>query len=668
MLHHGRTGRLARRLFAVIGAWLVAYELNVVLFDGPGSSLLASRFTHDVELLVASGLCLWAAVRNRGERLAWLLLGAGALAWTLGEIYYTAVLWEDSSPPVPSPADAGYLSFSVLTLAGLVLLARPRWRGAPRGLWADGAIAALAVAGACAAIVFETVLESVSGAPLSVALNLAYALVDLVLIGVIVGTVAGTGWRWDRRWALLALGILIFWVADSYYLVQTAQGTYASGGWFDAGWWAGLTLIAAAAWQPAGAEAPQGEAEGMRFVAVPLAFGAVGIGVLVYGCLSHINAVAIALGAASLIAVMARLILTFRDNVAVLRSSRDEALTDMLTGLGNRRALAQCLEAELVHACEDTPLVLVLLDLDGFKHYNDTFGHPAGDALLVRLGANLSRFLAGRGHAFRMGGDEFCALFRAGSDLAPALVAGSAAALSEHGEGFTVTSSYGAIVLPRETADAIEALRIADQRMYARKNAGRMSAGRQSRDVLLRALAERNPDLGAHLDGVAELAEATAIRLGLSGDEVGQIRQAAELHDVGKVAIPDAILAKPGALEEHEWQFVCRHTLIGERIIAAAPALEPVAALVRSSHEHWDGSGYPDALAEEAIPLGSRIVAVADAFDAMTSNRAYRPACSPSQALEELVRCAGTQFDPLVVSAFRAAWAERRAGAVAVAA
>jgi diguanylate cyclase (GGDEF)-like protein len=380
------------------------------------------------------------------------------------------------------------------------------------------------------------------------------------------------------------------------------------------------------------------------------------------------NAVAIALGAASLIAVMARLILTFRDNVAMLRSSRDEALTDMLTGLGNRRALAQRLESELVGAREDKPLVLVLLDLDGFKHYNDTYGHPAGDALLVRLGASLSRFLEGHGHAFRMGGDEFCALFCAEPELAGALIEGAAASLSEHGEGFTVSSSYGAIVLPRETADATEALRIADQRMYARKNADRMSAGRQSRDVLLRALAERNPALGAHLDGVAALAEATAIRLGLSHEEIGQIRQAAELHDVGKVAIPDAILVKPGPLDEVEWQFIRRHTLIGERIIAAAPALEPVAELVRSSHEHWDGSGYPDALAEDAIPLGSRIVAVADAFDAMTSDRSYRPACPAPRALAELQRCAGSQFDPDVVQAFCAAWAERHAGAAAVAA
>ena len=137
--------------------------------------------------------------------------------------------------------------------------------------------------------------------------------------------------------------------------------------------------------------------------------------------------------------------------------------------------------------------MLVLFDLDGFKHYNDTFGHPAGDSLLVRLGGSLDAFVQGGGRAFRMGGDEFCALFAPGAQLPDGLVLGAAAALSEHGEGFSIGCSYGAIELPREAEDVAEALRIADQRMYAQKNAGRTSASRQSKDVLLRALAERDP-------------------------------------------------------------------------------------------------------------------------------------------------------------------------------
>jgi two-component system cell cycle response regulator len=194
--------------------------------------------------------------------------------------------------------------------------------------------------------------------------------------------------------------------------------------------------------------------------------------------------------------------------------------------------------------------------------------------------------------------------------------------------------------------------------MYANKHAGRTSAGRQSKDVLLRALAERHPELGTHAETVA-LAADTAEALGLPADEVEQVRHASELHDVGKVAIPDAILGKPGPLTAEEWEFVHRHPVIGERIILAAPALARVATLVRASHERWDGAGYPDGLANERIPVGARIVAVADAFAAMTAGRPYRARRTAAEALDELRRHAGTQFDPVVVDAWCAAHARR---------
>jgi two-component system, cell cycle response regulator len=158
---------------------------------------------------------------------------------------------------------------------------------------------------------------------------------------------------------------------------------------------------------------------------------------------------------------------------------------------------------------------------------------------------------------------------------------------------------------------------------------------------------------------------ATAEALGLSPEEVEHVRHASELHDVGKVAIPDAILGKPGPLTVEEWAFVRRHPIIGERIILAAPALARVATLVRSSHERWDGAGYPDALAGDRIPVGARIVAVADAFAAMTAGRPYRPARTPDDALDELRREAGAQFDPAVVDAWCAAHERRGLPAVA---
>ncbi len=564
---------------------------------------------------------------------------------------------------MPSPADAGYLLMPPLMLIGVLLLLRSRTRAVPLTLLADGLTAALAIAALSAAIVFQTALDAASGDPLGVATTLAYPLSDLILGGFVIGALAGTGWRLDRTWALLGVGILTFWLADSLYLVQVADGVYESSSWFDAGWWIGLTLVAVAAWQPPdGAEARE---EGIRLIVMPLSFAVAGLGLLIYGCFAELNVLAVTLAAAAMVAVMGRLIFTFRDNVRMLLVSRQEAHHDALTGLLNRRALTRDLARSIARADHERPLVLVIFDLDGFKLYNDTFGHPAGDALLTRLSLNLADYLDGRGTAYRMGGDEFCALFEPGGQVIEPIIQGAAHALSEHGEGFSISSSYGSIVLPLETDDAADALRVADRRMYANKHGNRASASRQSKDVLVRALAERNPDLSSHMHDVAGLAERVARKLALSEDEVANVRHAAELHDVGKVAVPDDILSKPGPLDEEEFAFIRRHTLIGERIISAAPALSEVARLVRSSHERWDGAGYPDGLAGEEIPLASRIVFAADAFDAMTSTRPYNQPRSAEEAIRELRACAGTQFDPVVVEAFRAVWDEAAAEAQA---
>jgi HD-GYP domain-containing protein (c-di-GMP phosphodiesterase class II) len=234
----------------------------------------------------------------------------------------------------------------------------------------------------------------------------------------------------------------------------------------------------------------------------------------------------------------------------------------------------------------------------------------------------------------------------------------ASAALTEEGEGFSVGCSYGAVLLPAEADGLTEALRVADDRMYLHKQRNRPGADRQSIDVLVSVLEERDSRLAHHLADVAEMAEAVARRRHVAAPQLQTIRQAAELHDVGKLAIPEEILGKPGPLTEDEWEFVRRHTLIGERILGAAPALGAAAKIVRSTHERWDGTGYPDALAGPEIPLGARIVFVCDAFDAMTTGRPYSPALTREQALRELFRCAGTQFDPEVVEAFAAVQGE----------
>ena len=233
----------------------------------------------------------------------------------------------------------------------MVTLVRARAKLSP-ALLVDGIAAALAVASLSAAIVLQAVLEEVEGDAVTVATALAYPITDCVLLAVGVGALAGTGWRLDRTWALLAAGILAFWFADSMYLVRTAQGVYEAGGWFDAGWWAGLTLIAAAAWQTPPARRVRCTGDSLRLLIAPLVSGAVGLELLVYASMGDLNPLAVGLAAAALVFVMIRLTLTFRQNVGILRASRDEALTDALTGLGNRRALSRELDDALAVAAQ----------------------------------------------------------------------------------------------------------------------------------------------------------------------------------------------------------------------------------------------------------------------------------------------------------------------------
>jgi diguanylate cyclase (GGDEF)-like protein/PAS domain S-box-containing protein len=336
-----------------------------------------------------------------------------------------------------------------------------------------------------------------------------------------------------------------------------------------------------------------------------------------------------------------------------------EAHHDALTGLPNRRSLVEDLEERVRNANAERPLPLLLFDLDGFKAYNDTFGHPAGDALLRRVGQRLQKAVRESGTAYRMGGDEFCVLARDGTADMDGIIVAATEALTIKGDGFTVSSSIGSVLLPTEATTASEALGTADRRMYAHKRSARSSPGRQSTDVLLRVLSERDPTLGDHLDDVTALCEAVAVRLEMREDELDPLLQAASLHDVGKAAIPDDILQKDGPLDVEEWSLMRQHTLIGERILDAAPALSRAAKLVRWSHERWDGHGYPDGIADEKIPLGSRIIAVCDAFAAMTADRPYRKAMTATAAVSELEKCAGAQFDAAVVRAFVSALAER---------
>jgi two-component system cell cycle response regulator len=636
-------------LVALIAGTVLLHAIDIVFHPmSSGVSELLQKFALCSTFFGAAGLCVMKGRVSRDDRSAWWLFALALALWATAELYYSIVLAGMKEMPYPSIADGFWLAFYLPAYAAFYKLLRKRAGSFGKGVLLDALVGGLGVGGAGAALVLGIILQDTSGTVAATVTNVAYPVGDLGLLALVVGAMTVVGWKASGVWRWIASAFVIFAVSDSIYLVQIAHGTYALGGILDLGWPMSAVLVSLAAWLPEARSRP-----GVRTrttIVVPAVFGFAALALLVIDHFVHQNPVALGLATGSIVVLLVRLYFSVNQNARLAAHSRHEATTDALTGLGNRRQLAADLTAHLDDLDPARPLMLTLFDLDGFKQYNDTFGHPAGDQLLVRLGARLRELLAEHGTAYRMGGDEFCALWNLSEDDSTwdTTVEAVASALSEHGEAFSIGCSHGSVLLPNETTNPIDALRIADRRMYIGKGSGRASAGRQSSDVLLRALGERDSELGVHLGGVAELASATATRLGVPQEDMEAVWQTALLHDVGKVAIPDEILSKPGPLDESEWAFMKRHTIIGERIISAAPALAVVARLVRSTHERYDGSGYPDALAGDVIPLIARIVAVCDAYEAMVTRRTYRDAREPSAAIDELRRCSGTQFDPEV--------------------
>lgn len=401
---------------------------------------------------------------------------------------------------------------------------------------------------------------------------------------------------------------------------------------------------------------------GWRSLIAPLLFVVVAISLLIYDHLNHqMPPVVFWLTLGLIVTVFGRMLETNRRQRLALEQRELETFNDRVTGLPNRRTLNA--DIELALRAPDAARALVLLEVDELQTYGDRFGYAAAEEMLRRIAHCLIATVEPLGGtAYRFDDGRFAVLVPASEQQLGEVVLVATASLRDD-ENVPIGRTYGEVAIPGDAHDAETAFQVAGQRLVVHKQSQHHSARRQAHAVLVAALSARRPELRDHLRAVTYRAISLARRLGLSREGIDDVALAAELQDVGLLAIPEAILEKEDGLDEAETAMLHRHPLEGEKLIAAAPGLVPVARLVRSSYERCDGSGYPDGLTIDSIPLGSRIIAAAVAYAALTSNRPYREALTSTEALAELRRCAGTQFDPQVVEALAADLTEEAAPA-----
>jgi two-component system, cell cycle response regulator len=441
----------------------------VLAFDPGGAALedFFSTWVYNSLIAAAAVLCAIRAVAVPAERIVWVLVALALTCWTASELHFELFLAHEENTPFPSVGDWLFLAFYPLVYAAFVLLARRRIREFQSSLWLDGLIASLGVGAVTGTIVTPYITLDGSDT-LGAAVNIAYGVGDMLLLSVVVGVFSLTAWRPGRPWALLGIGLSLVAVADIAFFVLSATDVYSEGSLLDLLWPAAMLTIGYAAWQ---AIPPRRDIrlDGARLFVVPCLVAMLALAVLAVGSFKVLSPVAPVLATATLALVIVRLAVTLAENQRRLATSRREAHTDALTRLGNRRRLAHDLEEELEQALRDSQGALLLFDLDGFKAFNDRFGHPAGDALLARLGEGLRKAVRDGARAYRLGGDEFCVLVPAGSPDLAKIERAAADALRERGDDYSVAASSGKVIFPAEGTTFAQVMSVADARLYVDK-------------------------------------------------------------------------------------------------------------------------------------------------------------------------------------------------------
>lgn len=467
---------LSRALRAAIGVVLFGGTALFVLHNwlglgGPGVDTIINEALFDAIVLSAGLACVMRALRGGPERAAWFLIGATILLQAATEFYWTATYASDPNPPYPSAADIGWLAFYPLAATAIVLMVRARAQALNWRLWTDGLIAGLGTAALGAAFVFEFVADRTSGTLPQEVVTLAYPLGDITMLALVVGVIALTRWRPGRTWSLLLAGLVALVFADIANSLQSTGIEISDEDWVQPIYLLGAACIGTEAWQlRAEPIRPATRSSDWQELMVPALFALVTVSLFLIQYLGAVSALTAILSAATMLAIIARLAIGVLENKRLLEAVR----TDPLTGLGNQGGLQVDLARRCRQAAEE-PVTLLLLDLNGFKHFNDTFGHLAGDEMLARLGSQLRSAIDADGSAYRVGGDEFAVLVECAPDRTEEVTGAAAEALTAVGEDFRVGAAWGAAAIPAEAATPETALQLADARMYAQKDSRRLS-------------------------------------------------------------------------------------------------------------------------------------------------------------------------------------------------
>jgi diguanylate cyclase (GGDEF)-like protein len=691
----------SRPLLAIVGAYLAAYAgWQLFRWGGPDEKQLIGDLAF-LPVYVGATAMAWNASRRCADvprlRSAWRLIAIGLAFYLLGIVLQSYYEIFAASKPFPSLADPAYLMCYPFALAGLL---RFPYAGGSRSQRRRTLIDCATVAIAGGAVIWYAVLGPttlIHGAtwPQTV-VSVGGPVGDLMLIvGLATVLLRRTVPSSGLALRILAGG-LVFWVAaDLLYSWTSVHGGYSGGDPVDALYMVALSLFllgAAAQRRPTPADDMANAARAWQpswlpWFGVALAFALLGLAerqdaFVPAGGLFVAAAAVVLLVAVRQLFAQRELLSAHRELELAHEELAALATTDPVTMLPNHRALVTAIDEELSRSQrQGLSFALVFFDVDHFKLFNDSVGHAAGDTALRELGEVARSCKRGMDTIGRWGGEEFVALLpEASADAAMAVTQRLRAVIAAHSFSIAerphLTSSFGVAVYPGDGVTRAQLIEAADQAMYAAKRFGRNQAfaaadpvvealgavshrgAARDEDALggsVEALAllvdERDAGAGAHASEVADLAGRLAVELGCDHSQLSTIRMAARLHDIGKVAVPDAILMKPGALTKAEWTLVKQHPVVGGDVLRLIPALRSIAPLVRAHHERWDGTGYPDGLAGEDIPLEARILSVADALDAMLSERPDGAAMREADALSEVIRCSGTQFDPRVVAA-----------------